>query len=255
MEIVTKLIEDIKENGITVKAGVWQATELFKDHEMLVLYNTHLRFPMVKPTVEELQEEIKPNLPWAEDHFQERIGGEPTNPGKTYKYWPYNNFKEENDPYQDGKKFSHTYQERFWPKEAGDLGLGTQGIRYDVGDLNDVIGLLRTQPLTRQAYLPIWFPEDTGAVNKQRVPCSLGYLFYLVNNNLHCNYYIRSCDAFRHLRNDIYLASRLILFISEQLPYKPKPGDLNMYIANLHLFKNDIYPVTQKEKKINGKDN
>jgi len=154
-----------------------------------------------------------------------------------------------------------TYQERFWPKYAdatpearksfeklGDVWNG--GIRYDLGDLDDVIRQLSENQLTRQAYLPIFFPEDTGAVHKQRIPCTLGYLFNIYNGKLHCTYYIRSCDAFRHFRNDIYLTMRLMDHIRTKINTRLPLGDLHMHIAHFHVFENDRFPLNKKEGKI-----
>ena len=227
-------------------AGLWQATELFKDETMLVLTNADICLETPQ-TIEGIQEMTKADQPWSDMHFNERISGIPLNPGESYKSWPYNTFKAEDDPYMKGKKFSHSYMERFWPKEAI---YPMQGIRYEYGDLNDVINQLKENKLTRQAYLPIFFPEDTGAVHKERVPCTLGYLFWVDNGMLHCNYYIRSCDALRHFRNDVYLAMMLMNHVKEQIPCVVGLGRLTMYIANFHVFKNDLYTLRKKEEKI-----
>jgi hypothetical protein len=59
------------------------------------------------------------------------------------------------------------------------------------------------EPFTRQAFLPIWYPEDTGSVHGERVPCTIGYHFIRRGDWVHVVYYIRSCDFFRHFRDDI----------------------------------------------------
>lgn len=236
-----EMVYSVKEYGIREKAGIWQATELFADQEMFVLRNQFFSIPaeLDIPGVDKA---------WADEHFEERVGGEPTNPGESYKRWPYNTFTEGNDPYKDGKTFSHTYQERFWPKQAGPGPFGPNGIRYELGDLNDVIKQLEDNPLTRQAYLPIFFPEDTGAVHKQRVPCTLGYYFWIENGELHCNYIIRSCDVLRHFRNDVYLTMKLLVYVADKLTIKT--GRLNFMAFNLHTFVNDQYALTRKENRI-----
>jgi thymidylate synthase len=171
-------------------------------------------------------------------------------------------------------RFDHTYQERIWPKWAGhntmrDHGRAEwakkAGIRYEYGDLDDVVALLRREPFTRQAYLPIWFPEDTGVVFGGRAPCTLGYHFMRRTNRLHMWYDIRSCDFVRHFRNDLYLASRLLLWVLEQLTVRfhewkmsdPKtmslenqwtnvmPGYLYFCAHSLHYFKGDEHHVTR----------
>lgn len=243
--VIENLINKVKHSKEVVNAGIWQATELFKDEEMYVLRNAvaDIYVPNNKETLAEL---TKADLPWAEDHFQERISGIPSNPGITYKYWPYHNNLDESE--FKTTIFSHTYQERFWPKRANrpnDCGENI-GLRYSLGDLNDLIQQLKDNPLTRQAYLPIWFPEDTlAAKHKQRVPCTLGYYFWISEGKLFCNYIIRSCDVLRHFRNDVYLTCRLLQYIAKSI--NTKVGEVSLFIFNLHLFKNDMYALRKKE--------
>lgn len=195
-------------------------------------------------TMKPLQTHVQPNLPWAEDHFQERVGGEPLNPAPSEAWWPFR--VEGNAAHKDGGQFSHTYPERMWPKMAGvgDNHYSDRhplyGIRYKYGDLNDVVTLFRRDPFTRQAFLPIWFPEDTGAVQNQRVPCSLGYHFIRRDMYLDCNYFMRSCDFFRHFRDDVYMAARLMQWVIGEIDdVFPMMGNLTMFISNLHAFQGD----------------
>lgn len=254
-----RTIDNILNKGISVKAGTWQADDTFKDYEMKVQYNLTLELEMVK-TSSELATATSCDLKWCETHFQERIGNVPLNPGDSYKIWPYNSFKPGDDPYMKGAIFSHTYMERFWPKYAGMFtdeeyknGLDhpiniNQGIHTPYGDLGDVIEMLKNNPETRQAYLPIFFPEDTGAVHGERVPCTLGYYFWLQGGILHCNYIIRSCDVFRHFRNDVYLTGRLQQHVANKIG--AEIGTMTMFIFNLHFFENDRYNITKREDKI-----
>jgi len=127
--------------------------------------------------------------------------------------------------------------ERIWPDKL-------DGIRYKYGNLNDVVDLLKREPYTRQAFLPIWHPEDTGAIHGERVPCTLGYHFIRRENYFHVFYYIRSCDYIRHFRDDIYLCVRKLYWILEQLKNNKNwkevlPGTYNMFITSLHVFKNE----------------
>lgn len=243
-----RYVGDVMNFGEKVKCGIWQANELFSDQEMLVLRRHNLILDIGGLDLKDIGADVD----WAEEHFQERISGNPTNPGESYKRWPYAQFKDDNDPYKDGKKFSHTYQERIWPKLANAEEKGYyiyEGIRYKVGDLQDVINQLRDNPLTRQAYLPIFFPEDTGAVHKQRVPCTIGYYFWISGGKLHCDYTIRSCDVLRHFRNDVYLTSRLLQYVADQLQLEY--GTLAFNSFNSHVFVNDLYALRKRESGIN----
>lgn len=205
---------------------------------------------MMSSNLDTLKEEIKPNLPWADIHFDERVSGLPLNPGESYKQWP---FYGRDDEMRPNEEFSHTYMERYWPKWANDRYMKRgiddpddkdirRGIRYEYADLNNLIDLLAELPYTRQAYLPIFFPEDTGNVHRGRVPCTLGYLFSQREGYFHITYYIRACDYLRHFRDDIYLTARLLIWVLERLSEKSdfwknvRPGIFTMNIASLHVF-------------------
>lgn len=245
-------ISELLTNGKKELAGTWQATDKFANMKMLVLRNYFFTINNIDWCKSCLVTETGCDKEWCDMHFNERISGNPTNPGEAYKHWPYHKNLDESE--FKGEIFSHTYQERFWPKRAGvppHTGYPLVGIRYELGDLNDLIKQLKQNPLTRQAVLPIWFPEDTWAANnKERVPCTLNYYFYIEDDKLHCNYTIRSCDAYRHFRNDLYLTLRLQEYVASHT--RIIPGSLNFMIYNFHVFENDIYNLQKKENKIRG---
>ena len=214
----------------------------------------------VPPEAKEWAEMTGADLPWAEDHFLERVGGEPLNPPPSHVNWPH--AKAGNAAHISSGTFSHTYPERYWSKFANvgetrpngrQVFVPHNGIRYEFGDLGDLVNLLERSPLTRQAYLPVWFPEDTGAVSHQRVPCTLGYHFMIRDSQLSCRYYLRSCDLVRHWHNDLYLTGRLMQWVCDQLNERwdaadpdmaPStsllvPGELHVFITSLHAFMGD----------------
>lgn len=265
--------ELLKCYGETVKTESWQG--LKQEVTMFEYCNIYWAAQMPHD-MKTLLVHVKPDMPWAEQHFGERVGGKPLNPGETYKKWPYYKDKDFNDKNfrnviikpiihrvpgigfnsligfgeEEDNKFTHTYMERYWPKYAGhspdpsgniDITSDnvTEGIRYKYGDLKDVVNLLAKEPYTRQAYLPVWFPEDTGVLHGGRVPCSIGYHFIMRNNRLNIHYMIRACDFIRHFRNDIYLTVRLVYWVLDRLGIEWKevrPGLLTMDIVSLHVF-------------------
>lgn len=198
------------------------------------------------------------NLPWAEDHFRERVSGEPLNPPPSNAWWPF--AQAGNALHKSDEQFSHTYPERYWPKFAnieGETDKGRQifvphiGTRFEYGDLGDVIELLKRSPYSRQAYLPVWFPEDTGSASGQRVPCTLGYQFIIregaAGKRLHVIYHMRSCDFMRHLADDIYMTIRLAQWVRDQLQGSVEDqrfagmtlGTLYFSAGSLHIFEPD----------------
>lgn len=243
----------IVHRSLPVHTERWQSIDISKrpEAEMRELASVYFEVPLHTTVVAAYADIIHPNLPWADNHFElERVSGIPFNPGETWKEWPYGNSA--SNFRRDGV-FSHTYAERYWPKRAHPLGNVDEpvtmlaGIRYPYGDLNDVVGLLVREPLTRQAYLPVWFPEDTGVVHEERVPCTLGYHFMMRHGRLSVFYPIRSCDFVRHFRDDLYLTIRLLLWVLQMCKSRDQsgvwenviPGTFSFWAGSLHCFIND----------------
>lgn len=254
---IKKTSDAVRDYSRIVHTESWQGISI-KDRpeaKMRELIGWDFRVPMATPAtsyeeeIEFYREQIEPNLPWADEHFAERVCGKPINPGTSWKNWPFANSA---DKFRDAKgRFEVNYMERFWAAgifdDTPEEGVVSQlfGIRgRPYGDLGSIIQLLLREPLTRQAYMPIYFPEDTGAGG--RVPCSLGYHWIMRNGFLHVHYPIRSCDFYRHFRDDIYLCVRLTRWILERLTIEDprtwnnvKMGFYSMWIGSLHVFVND----------------
>lgn len=245
-KVLSDITKKFKAEGAEVQVGHWQGIVLdLQKLPALASYEVfnHSFAYRVRDDLDILREQIKPNLPWADDHFLERVGREPLNPGEQYKNWPYYYKHGKNEVIRAGGVFTHTYMERFWPPKL-------MGIHYSYGNLDDVVKLLLRQPFTRQAYFPIWFPEDTGVIHQGRVPCTLGYYFMRRANLLHMFYPIRSCDFVRHFQDDAYLACRLLLWVLRELQRRDigtwenvSPGQLVMQIYSLHIWKGEVQKV------------
>lgn len=234
-----------------VIVGEWQSQKM--DTPMREILHVVFEVP-IPTTAKGALEETGAHLPWAEDHFQERVGGKPLNPAPSEAWWPFAKKSEGDTNLQhksEGEAFSHTYPERMWPKNAGSMtdaygdDIQMRGIRFDYGDLDDVVTQLVNSQFTRQAYLPIWFPEDTGAVHGKRVPCTLGYHFIIRDGQLDISYFMRSTDLLRHFQDDIYMAMRLAQWVVDEIredrPNTPlRVGKLIFHTANLHIFEPDI---------------
>jgi len=251
----------------------WQGVDVSakKEAKMHELINTQLMFNLEGLDNLDWVKDLEPNMPWAEDHFRERVGGYPINPGVEWANWPWgDNAKKFLD---ETGQFNHNYMERYWPTYANREYLPTRDTRewnlqvkekpmkpnrgingLRIEGLDGVINLLMSQPDTRQAYLPVWFPEDTGIGDGGRKPCSLGYLFMVRDNRLHIQYFIRSCDYFRHMADDIYLTVRLGQWILEVCRHSDKEfewgkvelGSLVMVIGSLHVFVNDMIQIRRR---------
>lgn len=262
-DLIDETQEAIQLHSSEVSTDRWQGWDIkgrpdYITHELL---NFSCHVPLYGEELSLYQHDIKANLPWADDHFLERVGGHPINPGVEWANWPWS----QSAAQHLDKKFNHNYMERLWPKFAGLFNRGTRtaeeykelmfgagganplkGIYHEYGDLNDLVKYLIKEPTTRQAYIPLFFPEDTGWGDGGRKPCTLGYQFIVRNKQLHIYYPMRSCDFVRHFRDDIYLGVRLLLWVLDRCREadpetwnQVTPGSYSMHCTSLHIFTND----------------
>jgi hypothetical protein len=248
-----------------VKTERWQGADVSKDPSATSYELRNVVFEVALYGVEDLEKwrrECAPNLPWADDHFEERVGGQPLNPGKEWANWPW---AKSADKFRDkAEQFNHTYMERLWPRHArqtvrGMLPIGNvgevrrtveheprHGVAWEYGDLQSIVDLLVKEPYTRMAWIPLFFPEDTGWGDGGRKPCTLGYQFLVRAGEIHIWYPLRSCDLVRHFRDDCYLGVRLLLWVLSQCRLRNpqfwngiRPGFYSMHCTSLHVFEND----------------
>lgn len=247
--VATRLLKQTPFNS-----GKWQQIDISQSsaHDTYEILNLSMWYEM-PVTRDEAEDFIRPDMPWSEAHFRERVSGIAMNPGVEHENWPHHAGKVE--LHQHGGKYDHNYMERmaatqlrfdkshFPPIE----GLKYTGYRFPVGDLLDVIRQLGNDPGTRQAYLPIFFPEDTGATQGQRVPCTLGYHFIIREGVLHMTYNMRSCEVYRHFTNDVYMAVRLAHHVRDKLRLHhgvvTQVGQLTMNVTSFHGFVGDAEKI------------
>lgn len=250
-------IDDVKArliDGDLIDANQWQSIKIPDSVKFIETTNVSFTVDLSdeRDDLKFWANDIEPNLPWADVAFQERVAGIPWNPGIAWESWPYArsaaSFKQE--------MFSHSYAERYWPKFAGkrsdktwkerkgfnnpEVLLPNSGIRFKYGDLRDIVSLFNRDPLTRQAYLPVFFPEDTGAVHGERIPCTLGYHFLHRYGEMDITYYIRSCDFVRHFRDDLYMTLRLLIWMGEHVNFPIRLGTFTFHCVSMHCFEQDI---------------
>lgn len=254
------LKKEMVHNGHTVDTGQWQSTTAVPMTKTIELTNVMVQLD-INPTSGAWGFNVKPNLPWAEEHFQERVSGKPLNPPPSAARWPFAQAGHEGHT-ADGK-FSHTYPERLWGQnrhittEQASTGIIPAGFDFpllltstqEIATLDDLVNLLIEEPYTRQAFIPIWWPIDGKMAGHERVPCTLGYHFMLRDGHLNCFYPMRSCDLLRHFPDDAYMAGRLTQWVIEQcrmcLPdgaenwHSVVPGTLTMFMSSLHVFEGE----------------
>ena len=130
---------------------------------------------------------------WADNEFLERINNEPLNPGGA---WTLR--KDIWEQFLVDGKFDYTYSERMFDS------------------LRSVISLLKNDPDTRKAVLPIFNGEYNNDCKyydgSKRIPCS-------------------------HFGNDVYLAWKLMEFVANRIGVKA--GYLYHTIDSIHSYKKD----------------
>ena len=165
-------------------------------------------------------DQLNPTQPWADAEFLERIDHKRFNPGEAYKLRPdiWDEFLVEG-------KFDYTYNERM------------------AGRINLIIKEIKRNPDSRQLYLGIW--DNIIDIHRigggWRIPCSLGYLFQVRNNQLNITYTMRSCDYSTHMENDIYLATKLLWHVADKVDIKP--GNFTHFVNSLHIYAKDVEGV------------
>ena len=112
--------------------------------------------------------------------------------------------------------------------------------------LSVIIRLLKEDPDTRKAILGVYNTNIDGdrLDGSARIPCSMYYDFMIrevpgssgsVQLNMH--YHQRSADFITHFGNDVYLAWKLLEYVSNIL--KIQRGYLVHCIDSLHVYKKD----------------
>ena len=122
---------------------------------------------------------------------------------------------------------------------------------YNFGDFSDLVERLKEDPGSRQAFYAIWHPQDSNN-DGVRLPCTIGYHFLIRNNKLHITYLIRSCDIFRHFKNDIYMTVRLAQYVRDQIDPELEMGDLSMWVGSLHCWDKEKVMLKYKKEEYNG---
>lgn len=168
---------------------------------------------------------------WADAEFLERIEHTPNsiNPGKAWELRPevWKQFLN-----LEGR-FDYSYHDRInFSSHPGNLSI-----------IDTVIEELKRNPDTRQGIIPIFYHKDVNGIGgKFRIPCSMYYNFMIRSNvrgekQLNICYHQRSSDFVTHFGNDVYLAWKLMAYISEKVGVKP--GYLYHTLDSIHSYKKD----------------
>lgn len=273
-ELISETARNLWEMGITVKPKTYQNINIEGNNDYvtkeLICESYALNcdgWRFVRELYElQSEEETDINIKWCSQEFNERIT-ENINPGEAWtirenvwdnlfsKHRFANILTGNTNP--DGtperkhvRMFDYTYSERIC--YTGD------GYELEESNLDKVINILRNDPGTRRAIIPIYDLHDTQNISEDiRIPCSMYYSFMIRDDSkgtpeLHMTYKQRSCDFVTHFPNDVLLAIKMMEYVHNMLMWEMpllRMGYLYHTMDSLHIYQKDWEKV---HKYING---
>ena len=134
-----------------------------------------------------------------------------------------------------------------WADENGELGpvYGYQWRKWKTPDgrtvdqISDVINQIKTNPNSRRLIVSAWNVAD---VDKMALPpCHCFFQFYVANNKLSCQLYIRSNDIFLGMPFNIASYALLTMMVAQVCDLEP--GELVYTNGDAHIYLNHIEQV------------
>lgn len=147
-----------------------------------------------------------------------------------------------------------------WATEEGDLGpiYGKQWTAWPtkegdtVNQINYVIDCLKNKPDSRRILFHGWnveylpdetvSPQDNVKAGRMALPpCHLLYQFYVANNKLSAQLYIRSSDSFLGLPYNTASLALLVHMLAQQCDLEP--GEIIVTTGDSHIYSNHLEQV------------
>lgn len=233
-ELMSEMGRDLWEMGTEVRPKTYQNKAIEGNEDFITKEEICKQYCLTKLPDPEFLFIHTHTQEWADAEFEERISGKLLNPGKA---WELNKDMWEQflvDPVwvdADGHKiFDYTYAERI------NTMVWYEGERLT--NLDAIIELLKYDPDTRKAVLPIFRGGDTNHYDGDaRIPCSMYYDFLIRDGKLNLTYHQRSSDFVGHFGDDVYLAWKMKDYVANRVGVKS--GHLIHTIDSLHVYKKD----------------
>lgn len=232
-ELMSEMGRDLWEMGIEVKPKTYQNKVIENNDDFITKEEMCKQYCLTALPDPEFLFVYTNDRGWADAEFEERVSGEGINPGTAYlkRKEVWEQFLVQ---VADGYIFDYTYSERMsLPVHS----LESQG-KSIVTALEAIIQLLKIDPDTRKAVLPIFIDRDLWNLDgSKRIPCSMYYSFLIRQGKLNMTYHQRSSDFVTHFGNDVYLAWKLKDYVAEKVGIES--GSLIHTIDSLHSYKKD----------------
>jgi len=85
-DVIEWTSEKMYDSCYEVHTEKWQGKDIKQDDRFAMIEILNHSFTcQVSPDLDVLREQIRPNVAWADEHFQERVGGIPLNPPPSIK--------------------------------------------------------------------------------------------------------------------------------------------------------------------------
>jgi thymidylate synthase len=121
------------------------------------------------------------------------------------------------------------YQWRSWPKPDGG----------HVDQISQVVESIKNNPDSRRHIVSAW---NVGELDKMALPpCHLMFQFYVVNGELSCQMYQRSCDIFLGVPFNIASYALLTMMMAQVTGLRP--GEFVHTLGDAHIYLNHIDQV------------
>lgn len=120
---------------------------------------------------------------------------------------------------------------------VGDIGYGYGAVWNDfdgVNQLNNIFETLKTNPNDRRMVISAWHPARLHEAALP--PCHIFYQFYMKDNKLSCQVYMRSLDVWNGLGYDIMCYALITNLFAKALNYEV--GELIFVTGDTHLYMN-----------------
>lgn len=138
-----------------------------------------------------------------------------------------------------------------WADENGELGpvYGSQWRNWGgIDQLSEVINKLKTNPTDRRLVVSAW---NVGEIpNMALPPCHMFYQFYVSDNKLSCQFYMRSTDCFLGLPFNIASYALLTHIVAKIVGLDV--GELIYIGGDTHIYQNHLEQVREQLKRNPG---
>lgn len=140
---------------------------------------------------------------------------------------------------------SYYVQSHYKGENKGDAVSGAYGPRFfqwrGLSQIDNVIGLLRRKPSSRQAVIQLFDASDL--TRSTQPPCTCTLQFFIRGNNIDLITHMRSNDAFLGLPHDLFCFTMLQEIIARSLGVEP--GTYTHMVGSLHLYDKHLSKARQ----------